>query len=117
MRSYFEGVNYAQENHTLFIRACCFIEEANIEGVSTNTDGKSNLVVPVGVVSNDCNAVVTNTNTRINAVQEIDESIDSSFFGVMVGLTISRKTCLYIIFVLPRKHKADLELQWMKPII
>ena len=113
MRSYFEGVNYAQENHTLFIRACCFIEEANIEGVSTNTDGKSNLVVPVGVVSNDCNAVVTNTNTRINAVQEIDESIDSSFFGVMVALAISRKTCisLYIIFVLPRKHKADLELQ------
>ena len=113
MRSYFEGVNYAQENHTLFIRACCFSEEAKIEGVSTNTDGKSNLIVPVGVVSNDCNVVVTNTNTRISTVQEIDESIDSSFFGVMVALAISRKTCisLYIIFVLPRKHKADLELQ------
>ena len=113
MRSYFEGVNYAQENHTLFISACCFSEEAKIEGVSTNTDGKSNLIVPVGVVSNGCNAVVTNTNTRINTVQEIDESIDSSFFGVMVALAISRKTCisLYIIFVLPRKHKADLELQ------
>lgn len=102
---------YAQENHTLFIRACCFSEEANIEGVRTNTDGKSALIVPVGVVSNDCNVVVTNTNTLIQTVQQIDESIDSCFFGVMVALAISRKTCLYIIFVLPRKYKADLELQ------